>query len=220
MDLQGIDLKDIDLVVQWKVTCDPCMLWQRFGRGARDKGIQATALLFIELKDLDPVGPPVEGRKRKASEKDDKKGVQSKRAKKEKPTPSILDPDKVEEDDFWAARKEVYHEPISDKKEPEINQVLDDVINAEGRGIHCRRKPFMVYFGDDECSGSYILFSRSALNNVLQGFVNVTTPSTGLVLVVHHNHLVSVAISVIRTSLKICFDSLTQYRKPSYADRR
>ena len=34
--LQGIDLKDIDLVIQWKVTCDPCMLWQRFGYGAHD----------------------------------------------------------------------------------------------------------------------------------------------------------------------------------------
>ncbi|KAF9642784.1 hypothetical protein BDM02DRAFT_3066120, partial [Thelephora ganbajun] len=50
---QGIDLKDIDLIIQWKVTCDPCMLWQRFGHGACDKDVQATALLFVESKDLD-----------------------------------------------------------------------------------------------------------------------------------------------------------------------
>ena len=56
--LQGIDLNDIDLVIQWKVTCDPCMMWQRFGRGARDKSVQAKALLFVESKDLDPVDPP------------------------------------------------------------------------------------------------------------------------------------------------------------------
>ena len=43
------------------------MLWQRFGRGARDNAIQATALLFVELKNLDPVAP-LEGRKWKTPE--------------------------------------------------------------------------------------------------------------------------------------------------------
>ncbi|KAF9788745.1 P-loop containing nucleoside triphosphate hydrolase protein [Thelephora terrestris] len=84
----GIDLKDIDLVVQWKVTCDPCMLWQRFGRGARDKDVQATALLFVESKDLDPVDA-TDGRKRKAPEEEGKTDPKSKRAKKDKPVPMI-----------------------------------------------------------------------------------------------------------------------------------
>ena len=130
--LQGIDLKDIDLVIQWKVTCDPCMLWQRFGRGARDKDLQATALLFVESKDLDPVDPP-EGRKRKVAEKDDEAQPKSKRAKKERPKPMCLDVSVAGEEEFWKARKAVYHEPIDDEnlKKVELNQVLDDIINAD-----------------------------------------------------------------------------------------
>lgn len=165
--LQGIDLKDIDLVIQWKVTCDPCMLWQRFGRGARDKDIQATALLFVESKDLDPADQ-VDGRKRKASEKDDENEPKSKRVKKEKPMPMVLDTDSIGEEEFWEARKAVYHEPIGDDnaRKVELNPVLDDVINAESRGFCCRRKPFKVYFDDNECSGTCAPFSYSVLNNV------------------------------------------------------
>ena len=216
--LQGIDLRDIDLVIQWKVTCDPCMLWQRFGRGARDKGTQATALLFVESKDFDPVGPS-EGRKRKAPENDGKSELKSKRAKKERPAPSVLDADVAGEEEFWKARKAVYHEPISDEKKVEINQVLDDVVNAEGRGIGCRRKPFKVYF-DDEYSGLCTSFSCSALTNVPQKPATVTTPSTGLVLVAHHDYPRSAATSAIQRSLKICFESLIQDQKSSHVDQR
>lgn len=166
---QGIDLKDIDLVIQWKVTCDPCMLWQRFGRGARDKEVQATALLFVESKDLDPVDTS-EGQKRKVPEGDDKAESKSKRARKEKQPPMVLDADAAGEEEFWKARKAVYHEPIDDEKKVGINQVLDDVINAEGRGICCRRKPFKVYFDDDECSGNGLSAQLpcSVLNSILQ----------------------------------------------------
>jgi len=132
-----MDLSDIDLVVQYKNTCNPCMLWQRFGCAARDKDVQATALLFVESKDLDPVDPPG-GCKRKTPKKDDTTEPKSKRARKEKPAPGVLDMDVAGEDEFWKARKEVYHEPIGDRKKAEINQVLDDVINAEGRGICCQ----------------------------------------------------------------------------------
>jgi hypothetical protein len=126
----------------------PCMLWQRFGRGAWDNAIQATALLFVELKNLDPVAP-LEGRKQKAAETGGGAQLKSKRAKKEKPAPLVLDENSTGEE-FWKARKEVYHEPISDEKQVELDQVLDDVINAEGRGIGCRRTPFKVYFDDDD----------------------------------------------------------------------
>ena len=133
------------------------MLWQRFGRGARDKELQATALLFVEPKDLDQVDPP-KGRKRKAAEKDQKSRPKSKRARKEKPTPMRLDTSVASEEEFWEARRAVYHEPIDDEnsKKAELNHVLGDVINADVRGICCRQKPFKVYFDDDECSGLWI----------------------------------------------------------------
>ena len=51
--MQGMDLPDVSIVVQWKATCDMCMLWQRFGRGARGSGQTATAILLVEKKDTE-----------------------------------------------------------------------------------------------------------------------------------------------------------------------
>ena len=48
---QGMDLPDIKIVIQWKVTCDLCTLWQRFGRAARGPDQEVTAILFVEKKD-------------------------------------------------------------------------------------------------------------------------------------------------------------------------
>jgi len=156
---QGIDLHDIELVIQWKVTCDPCILWQRFGRAARDKHLRATALLFVESKDCDPTEEK-KTRKRKAVEEGDKAQSQSKRPKKkEKPPPMVLVEGEGAEDVFWKARAAAYREPIVDRKteKGDINPVLDDVINAKARGIGCRRKPFQVYFENDKLGLSIFL---------------------------------------------------------------
>ncbi|TFY66970.1 hypothetical protein EVG20_g4124 [Dentipellis fragilis] len=48
----GMDLSDILLIVQWKVTCDMESLWQRFGRGARDPMKEAVGILFAEPKNF------------------------------------------------------------------------------------------------------------------------------------------------------------------------
>ncbi|EPQ50051.1 P-loop containing nucleoside triphosphate hydrolase protein [Gloeophyllum trabeum ATCC 11539] len=49
----GMDLPDIDTIVQWKATCTMCALWQRFGRGARDFRRTAFALFLVEPKHFD-----------------------------------------------------------------------------------------------------------------------------------------------------------------------
>lgn len=51
MHAQGMDLPDIQLVIQWKATCDLCTLWQRFGCGGRGSDQLATAILLVEKKD-------------------------------------------------------------------------------------------------------------------------------------------------------------------------
>ena len=48
-----MDLPDIEIVVQWKATCDLLSLWQRFGRAARGQGKTGTAILLVEKKDTD-----------------------------------------------------------------------------------------------------------------------------------------------------------------------
>ena len=68
------------------------------------------------------------------------------------------------EDQFWKARSTAYHAQSSDKKpeKGETNPVLDDVINAQARGIGCRRKPFYVYFDNEKLNGlSDIHFEHS-----------------------------------------------------------
>ncbi|KAH9936346.1 P-loop containing nucleoside triphosphate hydrolase protein, partial [Fomitopsis serialis] len=55
----GIDIKDIELIIQWKLTCNMETLWQRFGRGARDPALEALAIIFVEPKYFDePPLPP------------------------------------------------------------------------------------------------------------------------------------------------------------------
>lgn len=42
---------DVQLVIQWKATCDLCTLWQRFGHGGRGSDQLAIAILLVEKKD-------------------------------------------------------------------------------------------------------------------------------------------------------------------------
>ena len=100
--VQGINLTDIGPVIQWKVTCDPCILWQRFGRAARNKELQATTLLFVESINCDQVGAK-KVRKRKAVEVEgDETRPQSKKAtKKEKPKPMMVGASENAEGRFW-----------------------------------------------------------------------------------------------------------------------
>ena len=46
-----MDLPDIEIVVQWKATCDLCTLWQHFGHVARGQGKEGVAILLVEKKD-------------------------------------------------------------------------------------------------------------------------------------------------------------------------
>ncbi|EKM74280.1 hypothetical protein AGABI1DRAFT_24096, partial [Agaricus bisporus var. burnettii JB137-S8] len=55
----GMDIGDVEIVVQYKATCDFCTLWQRFGRAARAAGLQGVGILLVEKKDT------TEGRKTK-----------------------------------------------------------------------------------------------------------------------------------------------------------
>ncbi|KZT63655.1 hypothetical protein DAEQUDRAFT_639035, partial [Daedalea quercina L-15889] len=59
---QGIDVKAIRLVVQWRMTCDLNTLWQRFGRAVRDLSQDGVAIFLVESKYFDET-------KRKAAER-------------------------------------------------------------------------------------------------------------------------------------------------------
>lgn len=78
--LQGMDLSHIEIVVQWKATTDMCMLWQRFGRGARGVGITGVAILLVEKKDTQDER---RSKAEKAARKKAKEGIGTKRKAQE-----------------------------------------------------------------------------------------------------------------------------------------
>ncbi|KAF7971229.1 hypothetical protein HWV62_21644 [Athelia sp. TMB] len=49
----GMDLLDVDVVAQWRVTCNMCNLWQYFGQVARATSREGTGILFCERTHLD-----------------------------------------------------------------------------------------------------------------------------------------------------------------------
>jgi len=53
LGFQGLDISDIKLVIQWRATCKLTTLWQRFGRAARNKDLEGTAILFAEKDHFD-----------------------------------------------------------------------------------------------------------------------------------------------------------------------
>ena len=50
---QGIDLPDIELIIQWRASCGLCTLWQQFGRAVCDLKLQGRALFLVEPKYFD-----------------------------------------------------------------------------------------------------------------------------------------------------------------------
>jgi hypothetical protein len=81
-----MDIPDIQLVVQYKATCNLCTLWQRFGRGARGPEWDATAILLVEKKNTE------EDRLLKAKRAAERKGKNKegiRTGKKRKPTDNL-----------------------------------------------------------------------------------------------------------------------------------
>ncbi|KAJ3551071.1 hypothetical protein NMY22_g23 [Coprinellus aureogranulatus] len=49
----GMDLPDIEIVVQWRSTCDMCTLWQRFGRAVRGIKKIGIAIFLVDKKEFE-----------------------------------------------------------------------------------------------------------------------------------------------------------------------
>ncbi|KAG5649238.1 hypothetical protein H0H81_005192, partial [Sphagnurus paluster] len=49
----GLDLPDVEIVVQYRVPGDLCTLWQHFGRAGHAAGLEVTTVLFVEKNHFD-----------------------------------------------------------------------------------------------------------------------------------------------------------------------
>lgn len=92
--MQGVDISDIEIVVQWRATCNLDTLWQRFGRAARGVGRSGIAIFLVEAKYFDEV-------KRKATENAQRSMEKSKNQEAAKQT---------------AKRKKGTHDNVANKK--------------------------------------------------------------------------------------------------------
>ncbi|KLO16401.1 P-loop containing nucleoside triphosphate hydrolase protein [Schizopora paradoxa] len=75
----GVDIPDIELIIQWRTTCDMDTLQQRFGRAARSPDKEARAILLVDPKYTDEEKKAKEERKRKRKRKNAKEKSSNKR---------------------------------------------------------------------------------------------------------------------------------------------
>ncbi|KAJ3565032.1 hypothetical protein NP233_g7904 [Leucocoprinus birnbaumii] len=170
----GLDLSDVDIVVQYKATCTFCSLWQRFGRAARGPGKCGVAILLVEKKDL--------AEARKVTEPPDKVPPDKKATQQPRgwarafkiedddieilpdPGPSSNHDDstivKSELEAWMSNRREHYRKPeiapndvtnTKKGKNPGLipGSALDDFINVPSF-VRCRRLIPQLYFANDK----------------------------------------------------------------------
>ncbi|KAF7969654.1 hypothetical protein HWV62_26757 [Athelia sp. TMB] len=161
----GMDLPNIDIVAQWRATCDMSDLWQCFGRVARAIGREGTGILFFERAHLDKTreNKRVAAGKRKAVG-EGPSGCPAKRAATS-PTRQETEMAMEVDNDPEAYARQIEHEAAYNRRAAkqvksrkaknvkesrsmlDLHGPLDDFINAGTREeVACRHKPVKLYF--------------------------------------------------------------------------
>lgn len=144
MMIQGLDIPDILIVVQWKTPDSLCTLMQRFGRGARDKSLAARAILIAEPRvfddDVEKAAEAAE-RKRKKTEQDMQV---KKRARANSRGEAYIVKEKPK---GRAVMVRMQHGGQARQEDMEV--AVRDFVNAENREGMCRRHIANHYFGND-----------------------------------------------------------------------
>lgn len=156
-----MDLPDIMTIVQWGATCTISTLWQRFGRCVRDPNLQGIAVLFTAKENLDTERQ----RRVERAEKRCATATLKKQAKRQKTnaypivkTEGVDELDHSDEEKEEAKAVNLGHEKekraknsaVLGKSKKVLDVVVDHLINAEFRGIECRRIPIMNAFKNNE----------------------------------------------------------------------
>ncbi|KAH9029179.1 P-loop containing nucleoside triphosphate hydrolase protein [Lactarius hengduanensis] len=153
----GLDLRDIEIVIQWRYTQSLCMLWQRLGQAARDPSKEATGIYMIE--------PQYTDQRRIRADKKVSEHTEKARQKKSQGIadansgPSRLTCKRVRSHEegaghsMWkksqshVGRPEVLTPQTAEHHESYEVAAMDTYINARQRGI-CRRKISDEFFGN------------------------------------------------------------------------
>jgi superfamily II DNA/RNA helicase len=176
-----MDLPNIQVVVQWKATCDMCTLWQRFGRGGRGDGQSATAILLVEKKDTEEDRQAKGERARVRKEKEgigtkrkattDQEDRPSKRSRTltdvpaiptSSPNPSTTSPKptaqvKEERRKLYSTRAllKTATKAKKGKAGAPMEVAMDDYINTAHVPLNCRVDVPTLYFNNDKTRELY-----------------------------------------------------------------
>ncbi|KAF8345005.1 P-loop containing nucleoside triphosphate hydrolase protein [Amanita rubescens] len=139
----GMDIPDIQIVCQWRATLPSVStIWQRFGRCVRDPTLQGLVYLFVEKEYFDAE------RKRAETAKDSRK-------RKRAATVAGRHSDPSGDEEEGTTQMKSSRKPKNGKKNV-IDPAVDDVINADERGIGCRRQPLIAVFQDSMSATSHL----------------------------------------------------------------
>ncbi|QRV85971.1 Helicase conserved C-terminal domain [Ceratobasidium sp. AG-Ba] len=154
----GIDIPDIDLVVQYQLPQRYCILFQRIGRAARDQRRTATVVILVEPKYfykpaiLATRQSTTRGKKRKAEDEGSTTQAPKKRRTGPRTHGAISQSEDRQGENNTQSQPGTqlapgWHTANSDL---EIEPVMDAFINAKERGTGCRRRPGNQYFANPD----------------------------------------------------------------------
>ncbi|KIJ27530.1 hypothetical protein M422DRAFT_271266 [Sphaerobolus stellatus SS14] len=149
----GLDIPDITLIVQWRVPGSLCTLMQRFGRGARNLMLHATCILLAEPSYFTDY-------KEKAAER---KKIREERAAKSASSRSQSDVGpsyNCGQSSRGRGRTRGGFVRPKQREEREMEQSMDDFINADRLILKCRRTVCNLYFGNNLVVGEAFCCQR------------------------------------------------------------
>ncbi len=174
-----MDLPDIAIVIQWRATPSISALWQRFGRCIHDPTLEGTAIIFAKKEYFDVLANEKKKRKRNLSSIKIEPGTSS-TVKQAKLGPSTSrsaasqdheasdegeeegvdddekedDDDKDEDEDERGKGKKKKPSTYSRKKskKEKIEPAIFTLLNADSRGVSCRRQLFSDQFENTKAS--------------------------------------------------------------------
>ncbi|KAG8723808.1 hypothetical protein FRC09_001710 [Ceratobasidium sp. 395] len=156
----GIDIPDIDLVVQYQLPQKFCILFQRIGRAARGYGRTARVVIIADPRYFD--NPTIsaqkpstgKGKKRKVEDevKPSTRPTKKQRTKTHDHSAAIAQELLAIHDNTSSASPSTTQPSEDDQIESksDIEPVMDAFINAEVRGSGCRRRAGNQYFANPD----------------------------------------------------------------------
>jgi superfamily II DNA/RNA helicase len=168
--LQGIDLPDVTLVVQYRVPKELSTFIQRAGRAARNPNLQATAVLLAEPSYFDD-------EKEKAAQR------AAERNAKKRAADGHLQPSVAKQPcsslDGSRDRGEVVEVVVPEiATESRCEPAMDNFLNADRRPEKCRRKVVNNHFGNNDLCKSFLHLSYRNILTIIVPFPPSRFPSS------------------------------------------